>query len=168
VHRVDVALGLTADRISLAVLDHAARLATLMSFAQARVTLSGFLSSPTSSEVIEKTVLGLGRRSGEWFERIPAPEGDGDVLVIMVDSKGAPTATETELKRRRGKRKPNPHPESSRHRGRSRRARYGKKPRRRSGDKSKNARMATLVVMYTLRHAADGTGRLLGPINRRF
>ena len=166
-HPLDVALGLTADRITLAVLGLAARLATLMSFAQARVTLGWFLSSPPSTEVIEKTVLGLGRRTGEWFERVPAPAGDGEVLVVMIDSKGAPTATDTELKRRRGKRKPNPHPESSRHRGRSRRTRYGKKPRRKKGDKSKNARMATLVVMYTLKHAADGTGRLLGPINRR-
>ena len=128
-HPLDVALGLTADRITLAVLGLAARLATLMSFAQARVTLGWFLSSPPSTEVIEKAVLGLGRRTGEWFERVPAPEGDGEVLIVMIDSKGAPTATDTELKRRRGRRKPNPHPESSRHRGRSRRARYGKKPR---------------------------------------
>ena len=166
-HPLDVALGLTADRLTLAVLGLAARLATLMSFAQARVTLGWLLNSPPSTEVIEKTVLGFGRRTGEWFERVSAPEDDGEVLVVMIDSKGAPTATDIELKRRRGKRKPNPHPESSRHRGRSRRARYGKKPRRKNGDKSKNARMATLVVMYTLKHAEDGTGRLLGPINRR-
>jgi hypothetical protein len=91
-HPLDVALGLTADRITMTVLALAARLATLMSFAQAHTTLGWFISSPPSTEVIEKTVLGLGRRTGEWFERAPAPRDDGEVLVIMVDSKGAPTA----------------------------------------------------------------------------
>jgi len=166
-HPLDVSLGLTADRITMTVLALAARLATLMSFAQAHTTLGWFVGSAPSTEVIEKTVLGLGRRTGEWFEQVPAPAGDGQVLVVMIDSKGAPTATDTELQRRRGPRKPNPHPESARHRGRDRRARYGKKPRRKQGDKSKNARMATIVVMYTLKRAADGTERLLGPINRR-
>jgi hypothetical protein len=166
-HPLDVALGLTADRITMVVLGLAARLATLMSFAQAHTTLGWFFGSAPSTEVIEQTVLGLGRRTGDWFERAPAPQEDGEVLVLMFDSKGAPTATDTELKRRRGPRKANPCPGSPRHRGRDRRARYGKKPRRKKGDKSKNARMATIAVMYTLKRATDGSGRLLGPVNRR-
>lgn len=166
-HPLDLALGLTADRITMTVLALAARLATLMSFAQVHTTLGWFVGSAPSTEVIEQAVLGFGRRTGEWFERAPAPEGDGEVMVIMVDSKGTPTATESELKRRRGPRKPNPQPGSPRHRGRDRRARYGKKPRRKKGDKSKNARMATIVVMYTLKQSDDGKNQLLGPINRR-
>ena len=47
------------------------------------------------TEVIEQSVLGLGRRTGDWFEAQPAPNGDGEVLVVMFDSKGAPMATET-------------------------------------------------------------------------
>ena len=43
------------------------------------------------TEVIENTVLGLGRHTAAWFEHAPAPEGDGEVLVIMFDGKGAPT-----------------------------------------------------------------------------
>ena len=44
-----------------------------------------------------------------------------------------------------------------------------KKKRRKKGDKSKNARMATLVVMYTLESTTDENGhpKLLGPRNVR-
>src|SRR5206468_2983099 len=98
-----------------------------------------------------------------WFDQVAAPEGDGDVLVIMFDSKGAPTATESELSRRRGKRRRQRLPASPRHRGRLRRRRHDKKPRRKKGDKSKNAKLATMVVMFTLKR--HGT-KLLGPINR--
>jgi hypothetical protein len=123
-----------------------------------------FVPSAPATEVIEQAVLGLGRHTAEWFETAPAPEGDGDVLIAMFDSKGAPTATETELKRRRGKRRKRRGPKSPRHRGRARRGRYPKKPRRKKGDKSKNAKMATMVVMYTLKRHGK---KLLGPINRK-
>lgn len=168
-HPLDAALGLTSDRLSMNVLGLGARLATMMSFARAHMTLAWFLGSSPSTEVLENTVLGLGRRTQEWFARAPAPKDDGEVLVIQFDSKGAPTATEAELKRRRGPRRPNPFPNSARHRSWERRNRYGAKRRRKKGDKSKNARMATLVVMYTLHRSKgeDGTERLLGPNNRR-
>ena len=170
-HPLDVALGLTADRMSMNVLSRAARLATMMSFARVHSVLGWVLGAVVSTEVIENTVLGLGRRTAQWFERAPAPEEDGEVLVIQIDSKGAPTATDSELAKRRGPRRANLFPHSARHRGRERRRRRGSKPRRKKGDKSKNARMATIVVMYTLRRSTarvqDGTDCLLGPINRR-
>jgi hypothetical protein len=162
---LDVDLGLTSDRFSWNLLSAAVRLATKLSFAEARSTLGDFVPSTPSTEVIEQAVLGLGRHTGEWFETAPAPtlEGDGEVLVMMFDSKGAPTATETELKRRRGKRRKRRKAPSPRHRGRHRRARYPRKPRRQKGDKSKNAKLATMVVMYTLKRQGK---LLLGPINR--
>lgn len=162
---LDIALGLCSDRISFNLLVVAARLALKLSFAEARETLGLFVPTPPSIEVVEKTVLGLGRHTAAWFEAAPAPEGDGEVLVIQADSKGAPTATESELSRRRGKRKKRGHRcrGCRRHRGRDRRRRYPKKPRRKKGDKSKNAKMATMVVMYTLRRGKDG--KLHGPIN---
>jgi len=163
-HPLDVALGLVGDRFSWNVLTMAARLATKLSFAEARTTLASFVPDAPSTEVIENTVLGLGRHTATWFEHAPAPEGDGEVLVIMFDGKGAPTATESELSRRRGKRRRRQLPASPRHRGRHHRRRYGKKPRRNKGDKSKNARIATMVVMFTLKR--HGT-KLLGPINRK-
>jgi hypothetical protein len=43
--------------------------------------------------------------------------------------------------------------------------RRGRKKRRKKGDKSKNGRSATLVVMYTLRRGVDG--RLHGPCNKK-
>lgn len=164
-HPLDLALGLTSERITMTVLALAVRLATKLSFAEARSTLSLFLPSAPSTEVIEQTVLGLGRRTQQWFIDQSPPEGDGDVLVIMIDSKGVPTATAEELRRRRRKRRRRPKgTPSPRHRGRARRARHPKKPRRKKGDKSKNAKMATMLVMYTLNR--DGK-KLRGPINRR-
>jgi len=163
-HPLDVSLGLVGDRFSWTVLTMAARLATKLSFAEARATLAAFVPNAPSTEVIEHAVLGLGRHTAAWFEQAPAPEDDGEVLVIMVDSKGAPTATESELSRRRGKRRRRRMPASPRHRGRHRRGRYDRKPRRKKGDKSKNAKMATMVVMYTLKRHSK---KLLGPINRR-
>ena len=163
---LDEELGLTGDRMSFGLLAVAARLALKLSFAEARSTLGLFVPSPPSTEVIEQTVLGLGRHTAAWFESAPAPSGDGDALVIQVDGKGAPTATDSELARRRGKRKKPPkhcRKRCQRHRGRARRGQYGNKPRRQKGDKSKNAKMATMVVMYTLRRGEDGKRH--GPIN---
>ena len=164
---LDRELGLCHDRISMNVLSVGSRLATMMSYARVHTTLSWFLCSAPSAQVIEQTVLGLGRRTAQWFEQAPAPEQDGEVLVLQFDGKGAPTATETELSRRRGPRKKNRFPHSARHRGREHRARYDKKPRRRPGDKSKNAKMATVAVSYTLRRDPTGLPMLRGPINRR-
>lgn len=163
-HPLDAELGLTADRISFNLLAVSVRLATRLSFAEARSTLSWFTPTPPSTEVIEHGVLGMGAYAEKYFEIRPAPDGDGDVLVIMLDGKGAPTATQEELDRRRGKRKKKDKAPSPRHRGRMRRGRYPKKIRRKKGDKSKHAKMATMVVMYTLKRVGPN---LLGPINVR-
>ena len=163
-HPLDVSLGLSADRFSWAVLSRAVWLATKLSFAEARQTLAEFVPSAPSTEVIEKATLGFGQFAEEWFHQRPAPDDDGEVLVVLFDSKGIPTATELELARRRGKRRKQKGERSPRHRGRQRRQRYPKKPRRKKGDKSKNAKCATMVVMYTLRR--EGTRRLVGPVNK--
>lgn len=165
-HPLDVSLGLMRDRISWNVLMLAAQLATKMAFGEARTTLGTFVPDAPSTEVIEKTVLGLHRHAAAFVEQAPAPQDDGEVLVIQFDGKGAPTATERELvrrRRKRGRRTPCP---SRRHRGRQRRARHPRQSRRKKGDKAKNARMATMVAMYTLRRV--GTRRLEGPINVRY
>lgn len=108
-------------------------------------------------------MLGLGLFTQEWFEHAGFFKDDREVLIILLDSKGAPTATEEELARRRGKRRRRSAPQSARHRDRRKRNRYGSKPRRKPGDKSKHARMATMVVMYTLTRVGR---HLLGPVNR--
>jgi len=161
---LDVTLGLTADRISMTLLAVAVRLATKLSFSEARSVMQWFVPTVPSTEVIEQAALGFGRHTADWFESgAPAFEDDGEVLVVMIDSKGVPTATDKELKKRRRPRRNGRKAISPRHRGRQHRKRRGHRPRRKKGDKSKNAKMATVVVMYTLKRQ----GRyLLGPINR--
>jgi len=162
---LDVELGLTADGFSMLLRGYVVRMATKVSYAQAALIVKLFLLWSPAQESIEGMVLGLGRHTTAWFEQAPAPEGDGEVLVIQIDSKATPTATETELAKRRGPRAANPHPGSQRHRGRAARQRRGSKRRRKKGDKAKNGKMATIVVMYTLRQSADGS--LEGPLNKK-
>lgn len=165
-HPLDRELGLSTDRCSLLVISLAARLATELAFERTHTWLTRFLGWAPATETIEHAVLGLGVYTQAFFDAMPTLLlGDGEVLVIMIDQKAVPTATAEELKKRRGKRKPNPHPESARHRGRRKRHERGPKKRRRKGDKSKNGRAATLVVMYTLR-LSPTDGLLLGPINK--
>jgi hypothetical protein len=162
---LDVELGLTADGFSMLLRSLAVRIATKVSYAQAVLLVRLFLGWSPAQESVEGMVLGLGRHTPAWFEHAPAPEGDGQVLVIQLDGKATPTAREAELEKRRGKRAANPHPGSQRHRGRAARQRRGSKQRRKKGDKAKNGRMATIVVMYTLRKSADGS--LEGPLNKK-
>jgi len=104
-HPLDLALGLTKDRLSMLLLSVCVRLATKLSFSQARSTALWFLPTVPSTEVIEQAALGFGRFTAEWFERQPAPDGDGEVLAVLIDSKCVPTATDRELKKRRGQRR---------------------------------------------------------------
>ncbi len=162
---LDVELGLSSAGFSMGLHSLAARIATKVSYAQTVLILSLFLHWSPAQESIEGMVLGLGRHTAAWFESAPAPEGDGEVLVLQFDSKATPTATAGELAKRRGKRAKNPHLGSPRQRGRAARQRLGSKPRRQKGDKAKNGKMATIVVLYTLRKSADGT--LAGPLNKK-
>jgi len=166
---LDRALGLTADAFSLLVLQTAARLSTLVTFEQVTGFFVYFLSWSPSKTSVERSVLGFGRHTSEWFDAAPAPDDDGEILVIQIDSKGTPTATDEELEKRRGKRNGRQSAPSPRHRGRDKRKRRGPKKRRKKGDKSKNAKCATIVVMYTLKKSCDENGKpiLLGPINKR-
>ncbi len=164
-YQLDIELGLPRDGFTMLLRSHAAKLATKMSYAQAVGVLTIFLQWSPSQRTVEEMVLGLGRHTQQWFESAPPPQGDGEVLVIQIDSKATPTATDEELKKRRGKRAHNPHPGSQRHRGRKARKRRGPKQRKKKGDKSKNGKMSTIAVIYTLRRSADG--KLEGPINKK-
>jgi hypothetical protein len=141
----------------------------MVSFDQVGGLFLTFLSWSPAKRTIENSVIGLGHYTQEWFENAPAPTGDGDILVVQIDSKATPTATDSELEKRRGKRSKKPRAPSPRHRGRQNRQRRGSKPRRKKGDKSKNGKATTVVVMYTLKQSRDSEGKplLLGPINRK-
>jgi hypothetical protein len=169
VYPLDEKVGISSVGFTMTVVSLATRLSTKMAFDAAASTFALFLNWAPAKKTIEEHALGLGTFAHEFQASAPPPPDDGEVLVIQPDSKGIPTATEEELRRRRGHRKPNPHPESKRHRGRAKRRARGPRPRRKAGDKSKNARMATMVVMYTLKRTIDENGRpkLLGPLNLR-
>lgn len=163
-HPLDKDVGLTTDGFSLQVISIACRLASQMPYQAAANLFSMFLGSTPCHTTIEHMVLGLGAYAREYMAQA-ATVTEGDVLVIQIDLKCAPTARESELRKRRGPRRPNPHPESARHRGRAKRRRSGPRRRRKKGDKSKNGRAATLVVMYTLKLSPQGL--LLGPFNKK-
>jgi hypothetical protein len=166
VHPLDVALGLTRDAYSPLVIGWFCRLATRVSFRLARNLGGMFLGAAPPSSAIEEWVLGMARPAYDYLSEGPLPTGDGEVLVIEIDGKAAPTATDQELARRRRPRSRHRRGcTCQRHRGRAQRQRRGRKPRRKKGDKSKNGRSATLVVMYTLRRGQDG--RLHGPCNKK-
>lgn len=162
---LDIELGLPLDGFSMLLRSYATRIATKMSYAQSVTILSMFLHWSPCQKTVEEMVLGLGTHTEAWFQSAPLCLNDGEVLVIQIDSKATPTATEEELKKRRGKRKKNPHPGSQRHRGRQARHERGPKKRKKKGDKSKNGKMATIVVMYTLKRSSDGM--LEGPLNKK-
>ena len=163
---VDACIGLTGDGFSPLVMSLVTRLATRVSFAASVLLFRYFYGWAPSSETIQQLILGMGKDSVAYMAQAQAPPNDGDILVIEVDGKATPTATEAELKKRRGKRHKKPHAcGCARHRGQAKRACRGKKKRRKPGDKSKNGRSITLVVMYTLTRGDDG--RLHGPINKR-
>lgn len=166
---LDIALGLTKDGFSMVVLSMAAKLATLVSYDRVTAILLDFLQWSPSKTAVEQTVYGLGSVAPAWFRECSAPAGDGDVLVIQIDSKAIPTATETELEKRRGKRQPSRYPDSPRHRGREKRRGWTQKRRKKKGDKSKNGKGATLVVMYTLERTINDEDEfyLKGPLNKK-
>jgi hypothetical protein len=166
VHPLDVTLGLTRDAYSPLIIGWFCRMATRVSFQVASGLGGMFLGAAPPASAIEEWVLGLARPAYVYLSEGPLPESDGDVLVIEIDGKAIPTATEQELARRRRPRTRHERGcKCQRHRGRARRQRRSRKARRKKGDKSKNGRSATLVVMYTLRRGEDG--RLHGPLNKK-
>jgi len=166
VHPLDAELGLTRDSFSPLLIGWFCRLATRLSFRLCSELGGMFLGWAPAPSAVQGWVQGLGRPAYAYLSSGPLPADDGEVLVLECDGKAAPTATEEELAKRRGKRERHGKGcKCQRHRGRARRQRRGRKKRRKKGDKSKNGRSATLVVMYTLRRGPDG--RLHGPVNKK-
>ena len=161
---LDTAIGLTGDGFSPLVMSLATRLCTRISFRVSTIVFRCFLGWSPSTEAMESLVLGMGGDSSAYMEQVDGWPDEGEVLVIEVDGKATPTARDEELKKRRTKRKKDKSC-CQRHRSRNKRQSSAKKKRRKKGDKSKNGRSITLVVMYTLRRGEDG--KLHGPINKK-
>jgi hypothetical protein len=156
-------LGLCAG-FSLLVVLTLTKLCAQMAFKSARSAFHDMLEWRPSSRATLRMVDAVGAEARGFLEQAPPPEDDGDVLVITVDGKGAPAISSREYKRRaRPHRRPHSKSGTRRHRRRERR-RENPRPRRTPGKKSKNAKMAAVGVLYTLRRTKEG---LEGPINKR-
>ena len=157
---IDRALGLVGG-FSLGTVVAVSRLSAQMAFASARSTFHSFCEWSPSQRAVLRMVDALGAEARGFLEAAPPPPDDGDILVIQVDGRGAPMIDAAECERRRQPRQPRDGTARHRRRGR-RRARV--RPRRKKGDKSKNAKVAFVGVIYTLRTTDQGCE---GPIAKR-
>jgi hypothetical protein len=158
---VDRELGLCSG-FSVGLVMAVTRLCAQLAFGQARGTFRYFHEWAPSSRAVLRMVDSVGDMARPFLEDLPAPRGDGDVLVIEVDARGAPMIGPGEHQLRKTPRKKPRGSTRRHHRRQLKRARV--KPRRKSGQKSKNAKGAFVAVLYTLRRTANGRE---GPINKR-
>lgn len=155
------ALGLPAG-FTMLVVTTMARLCAQMAFASARDLSRHLFEWTPSSRAVLRMVDAVGERARGFLEQACAPEGDGEVLVIMVDGKGAPAISSAEYARRA---RPHGQRGSNGRHGRRQKRRERPRKRRGPGKKSKNAKMAAIGVLYTLKQ--DAAGKLDGPVNKR-
>lgn len=163
IHPLDSAIGLTSDGYSWGVLSRVTRLAAHVSYELTVAFALSFWNVSPSKRTVERAVLGFGAHADDYLYQMPAPEGDGEVMIAQVDSKGVPTCTEEELRRRRQPRRKGPKL-SARQRNREVRKKVEKHRRPKKNPHSKNAKAATVVVVYTLKRV---NGVLTGPVNKR-
>jgi Transposase len=154
-------LGLPAG-FTMLVVTTMARLCAQMAFAPARDLCRHLFEWTPSSRAVLRMVDAVGERARGFLEQAPPPEGDGEVLVVMVDGKGAPAISSAEYARRA-----RPHGTAGSNERHDRRQKRKHRPRKRRGPgkKSKNAKMAAIGVLYTLKR--DAAGKLDGPVNKR-
>jgi hypothetical protein len=159
----DRAIGLADGRMTLDVHLRGAWLAARVVFDDVGEIAARFGEYLPSKRALLGVVDQLGPFAEALLACMPVPSDDGEILVIQTDEKGAPMMGSAE----HGKR-------CKRHRKQKRgcqraarrmNRRHRPRVRRKKGDKSKNARMATVAVIYTLRKT--GSGALEGPVNKR-
>jgi hypothetical protein len=158
---VDRRLGLCAG-FSLGVVMAITRLCAQMAFATARETFRQAHEWAPSPRALMRMVDAVGAQARPFLETTAAPPDDGEILVVQVDGGGAPMIGQTEHQRRCQPHRP---PGTGTRRSR-RRVLRSERPRvrRTTGKKSKNAKIAVVGVIYTLKKTTHG---LDGPINKR-
>lgn len=154
-------LGLPAG-FTLPVVTLFGRLSAMMAFAQARGLFQSLFGWTPSQRAVLRMVDATGEQARPFLEQAAPPEDDGEILVIEADGKGAPTISSREHARRT---KPHAAKASNGRHGRRSRRRANPRPRRAPGKKSKNAKVAAVGAIYTLKR--DANGKLEGPINKR-
>jgi hypothetical protein len=159
---IDRDLGLCSG-FSLGVVSGIARLAAQMPFEQVRSLWRETYAWAPAPLSILRMVDAVGDLARPYLEQTEAPDDDGEVLVIQVDGKGAPMITSDEYALRARPHACAKDDTTARQRRRVRRQ-DAAKPRRTSGKKSKNSKVAIVGVIYTLRRTAKGFD---GPVNKR-
>lgn len=157
---IDRELGLCGG-FSLGTVTAIAQLCAMLAFGNARRLFREFHEWAPSPRATLRMVDAVGAEARGFLDAAGAPDGDGEVLVIQVDGRGAPMITTTEAERRR---QPRRKQRGTKRHGRRQRRREHPRPRRKKGDKSKNAKVAFVGVLYTLRKTRHG---FEGPINKR-
>jgi len=157
---VDRELGLSGG-FSLGTVTAIAQLCAMLAFGNARRLFREFHEWAPSPRATLRMVDAVGAEAHGFLDAACVPDDDGDVLVIQVDGRGAPMITTAEAERRRQPRRKR---RGTKRQGRRRRRREHPRPRRKKGDKSKNAKVAFVGVLYTLRKTRHG---FEGPINKR-
>lgn len=160
---VDRELGLGSG-FSLGVILGIVRLYAQMSFASARGTYRDIYEWAPSPRAAMRMVDAVGDRARPFIEQASPPDDDGEILVLQVDGGGAPMISDAEYERRRQPKSKRDRARSTRRGARKKRRRDDPKPRRTTGKKSKNAKVAFVAVIYTLAKTPDG---LEGPINKQ-
>lgn len=157
---IDRELGLFSG-FSLGTVTAVVQLCALMAFGTARRLFAEFHEWAPSSRTTLRMVDAVGAEARGFLDADAVPDDDGEVLVIQVDGRGAPMISSTEHARRR---RPKQRTKGTQRHTRRLRRREHPRPRRNKGDKSKNAKIAFVGVIYTLRATRHGWE---GPINKR-
>jgi hypothetical protein len=150
------ALGLPGG-FTLPLVTLVAKFAALMAFAPTRQVLRDLLGWAPAPRSVLRMVDAVGAEARGFLEQAAVPEGDTDVLLITVDGKGAPTISGAENAKRR-----QPHRTGTG--GRRQKKSGSPKKRRGPGKKSKNAKMAAVGVICSLKLDERGHSR---PVNKR-
>jgi hypothetical protein len=134
-----------------------AKFCALMAFAPTRQMLRDLLGWAPAPRSVLRMVDTVGAQARGFLEQAAVPDGDTDVLLITADGKGAPAISSAENAKRR-----QPHRKGT---GGLRQKMSGSpKKRRGPGKKSKNAKMAAVGAICTLKVDESGNAR---PVNKR-
>jgi len=150
------ALGLPGG-FTLPLVTLVAKFCAMMAFLPTRQVLRDLLGWAPAPRSVLRMVDALGAEAKGFLDQAAVPDDDTDVLLITVDGKGAPTISSAENARRR-----QPHRKGT---GGHRQKKSGTpKKRRGPGKKSKNAKMAAVGVICSLKLDEKGYAR---PVNKR-
>ena len=150
------ALGLPGG-FTLPLITLVAKFCAMMAFLPTRQTLRDLLGWAPAPRSVLRIIDTIGAEARGFLEQAPVPEGDTTTLLITADGKGAPTISSAEKAKRK-------QPHRKKTGGLRQRKSGAPKKRRGPGKKSKNAKMAAVGVICTLK--ADESG-MMRPVNKR-